>query len=224
MPLSVDLEATIDEICAEVLEPWTPLTDDELLELAGVEDAVRALAGHQTKLRALRIVGDVKEDVAVDRLHHLLALPALADLEVLMLPMCKLGKDGGMALAAAALPKLRLLDVRHTALADVGARALASSKLASSLEHLSIAGAYLSVDGFQALLDSPLGKRKGSLHIEEEGQGESVIPTLMDRLYRLGKGDEAAIERAFARLLEHPALTKETSDELRYQWELVVSN
>lgn len=224
MPLSVDLEATIDEICTEVLRPWVALADDELFELGDFEDALRTLAAHDTKVRALRIVDDSREQVSAEQLRRLLALPALADLEVLMLPRCRLGSEGSGALAAAVLPKLRLLDVRQTAIGDVGARALASSRLASRLEHLSIAGAHLTAMGFQALLDSSLGNRRGSLHVEEEEQPESIIPTLMERLYDLGKGDASIVARAFARLLQHPALTEESREELRYQWDLVLSN
>jgi len=200
------------------------LADDELLDLFDFEDALRAIATHETKLRALRIIGEDNEDIAADRVRQLLALPALVDLEVLMLPRCKLGRAGGEALGAAALPKLRFLDVRATAIGDAGARALASSQFASRIEHLSIAGAFLTAEGFQALLDSPLGKRKNSLHVEEEGQGESIIPTLMERLYALGRGDDAKVARAFTSLLQHPSLTRESRDELRYQWDLVMSN
>lgn len=224
VPLSVDLDATIDESCAEVLSPWVPLGEDEFLELEVQDLGSGSLAEHAMKLRAFRVVGDVSRVVPAEHLRRVLALPALAEVEVLMLPVCNLGKEGGDALSAAVLPKLRLLDVRKTAIGDVGARALASSSLGARLEHLSIAGAYLTVDGLQVLLDSPMGKRIRSLHVEEEGQSESIIPTLMERLYRLGKGDDTAVARAFARLLEHPALTQESRDEFRYQWDLIISS
>lgn len=224
MPLAVDLEASIEESCAEILQPWAPLADDEVLDLGGFEEALRTITGHDRPLRALRIVDESPDVIAVERLRALIALPAVHDIEVLMLPMCKLGKQGAEVLAGASLRKLRLLDVRATAIGDAGGRALATSPLASRLEYLAVAGAYLEVGAFQALLDSPLGKRRRSLHIEEEDQGESVMPTLLARLYDLGKGDEAMVERAFFRLLDHPALTKESSDELRYQWELIAAN
>jgi hypothetical protein len=223
LPLSVDLDATIDDNCAEVLRPWVALAEDELLDIGELEDALRTIPNSDMKLRALRVVDDMNV-IAADQLRRLLLLPLLADLEVLMLPTCNLGIEGGAVLAAAVLPKLRFLDVRQTAIGDVGARAIASSRLGSRLEHLSIAGAYLTAEGFQALLESPLGKRKASLHVEEEGQRESIVPTLMERLFHLGKGDESAVAGAFARLLQHPALTQESRDELRYQWDLVGSN
>jgi len=227
MPLSVDLEATIDETCAEILRPWTALADDQQLDLGGFDEALRTVKAHDGTLRALRIVGEGTTPIPPDALQMLLALPALADLEILMLPRCNLGKAGAEALAAAsrsALSALRLLDVRQTRMGDGGALALASSPLATRLDHLSIAGAFLEADGFRALLDSPLGRKERSLHVEEEDQPESLIPTLMARLHALGKGDGAMVERAFERLLAHPALTKESSDELRYQWDLVMSN
>lgn len=221
MPLNVDLEASLDELCAEVLRPWEALADDEQLELGDFEDALRTLDGHETKLRAIRIYDDRRERISADELRRLLSFPVVAALEVLMLPRCHLGPESGEVLVAAALPKLRLLDVRETALGDAGARALASSGLADRLEHLSIAGAFLGAAGLQALLDSPLGRREGSLHVEEEGQPESLIATLASRLYELAKGDAAMAERAFARLLRHPALTAESRDALRHQWDLV---
>jgi hypothetical protein len=227
MPLSVDLEATIDETCAEILRPWVALTDDQQLDLGRYDEALRTVKAHGGTLRALRIVDDGVTPIPPDALQMLLALPALADLEVLMLPMCSLGKAGAEALAAASrssLFALRLLDVRQTRMGDAGALALASSPLATRLEHLSIAGALLEADGFRALLDSPLGKKERAVHVEEEDQPESLMPTLLARLHALGKGDVAMVERAFTRLLAHPALTKESSDELRYQWDLVMSN
>lgn len=224
MPLSVDLECSIDELCAEVLRPWSALDDDDALELGSLEDAARTLAAHDGKVRALRVVDDSPEGASPEHLRALLASPALRDVEALMLPKCKLGGDGGRAIAAAALPKLRLLDVRRTAIGDVGATAIAASELCARLEHVSVAGAFLTAVGFHALLYSPLGKRSRSLHIEEEGQPESIIPTLMQGLYELGKGDASKVARAFARLLQHPALTDESRGELRYQWDLVMSH
>lgn len=216
VPLSVDLEATIDENCSEVLRPWRALDDDACLDTSRLDE----LADHTTALRAIRIVG---ADISLESIRTALKRPVVSALEVLLLPTCTLGEGCLAAICEAALP-LRFLDLRQTAIGDDGARILAASPLASQLEHLSIAGSLLTTTGFQTLLDSPLGQRPLALHVEEEGQPESLIPTLMGRLFELADGDAAAATRAFARLLRHPSLTRESANELRYQWDLVMSN
>jgi len=231
MPLSIDLEAELEELCAEHLRPWTPLDvffepeepHGDGLDFAteSFEEAVSRLASIRQPLRALRIVG--KEATHVE-MTALLRLPALSALEALMLPMCKLGPDGARAIACASLPALRLLDLRQTAIGDAGGIALATSVMAARLEHLSIAGSFLTFAGLSALLASPLGARAGALHVEEEDQPESLIPTLMAHFFAASQGNPAAAEAAFAKWLAHPSLSQESRDELRYQWDLVMSN
>ncbi len=82
----------------------------------------------------------------------------------------------------------------------------------------------MTVVGLNALLASPLGTRAAALHVEEEDQPESLIPTLMEDFYRVSHGDAQASEAAFGRALAHPSLTEETRAELRYQWDLVMSS
>src|SRR5450755_777977 len=103
MSLFIDLEASIDESCAELLDPWEALTDDEALEFGDFEDASLTLAHRDAKLRALRITDDATA-ISAERLRELLALPSLAAIEVLMLPTCKLGEDGGKVLGDVVLP------------------------------------------------------------------------------------------------------------------------
>ncbi len=232
MSLFVDLEATLDEVCADALPSWTPLrespdeADDDTdagADLAGASfaDALVELGERGRPARALRLVEAAPDPGEV---AALLALPALRAVEALMLPLCRLSAADVSALVAGAPRTLRLLDLRQTAIGDAGMQALAASPLAEHLEHLAVAGSFLTVLGLRALLGSPLGKRAGSLHVEEEDQPESLIPSLMGELYAASKGDAGAAETAFAALLKHPALTAESVAELRYQWDLVRSN
>jgi hypothetical protein len=231
MPLSIDLEADLDELCAEALRPWAPLTvfydpaesegDGLDLPVESFGEALSTLAGVTQPLRALRIVG---KEATPEQLTALLRLAPIATLEALMLPMCRLGPEGAKAIAARSLPRLRLLDLRQTALGDEGAIALATAAIAARLEHLSVAGSFLTVAGLSALLASPLGTRAGALDVEEEDQPESLVPTLMTDLYGASHGDAQAAEAAFARMLAQPALTEEARAELRYQWDLVMSS
>ncbi len=227
MPLLVDLEASLDEVCSDALPGWMPLpsgaADDAGADLAGASfaDAQAEVEDRGLPARALRLVEVTPEP---GELASLLASPALRAVEALLLPMCRLSGADVAALVAGAPRTLRLLDLRQTAIGDAGALALASSALAEHLEHLAVAGSFLTVVGLRALLGSALGKRTASLHVEEEDQPESLIPSLMGELYGASKGDAAAAESAFAALLALPALTQESVAELRYQWDLVRAN
>src|SRR4051794_148630 len=97
MPLSVDLEASIEENCAELLRPWAPLGEDEVLEAGEFVDTLRTVEQRARPIRALRLA--CYEPIPAVALEELLGQPALAQLEALMLPTCILGHEGGEVVA-----------------------------------------------------------------------------------------------------------------------------
>ena len=233
MPLSVDLEADLDQLCAEHLRAWSPLdvsfdADGDVgdgLDLpaesfAEAVDEIAALDG-AVRLRALRVVGLAPSSADLQRL---LALPGLARIEALLLPNCLVGAVGAAVLAASAPGTLRLLDLRGGGIGDAGAVALADGPIGGHLEHLSVARCGLTARGLERLLASPVGRRAASLHVDEEQPpGDSLVPTIMEVLYRASSGDARDAEASFEALLATPALTDESREELRYQWNLVMS-
>jgi hypothetical protein len=137
-----------------------------------------ALRRHAASLRCLRLGGASGVSHA-----HLASLPALAALETLCVAGCREAVAAPLlAAAAAGCPRLRRLDLSHTAADDA---CLAAAAALPRLQELAAAGCRVSGAGVQALAAGPAGAALRWLDLSLTGADDGGAAALAARCAQL---------------------------------------